>query len=96
MCSAVSNPLQPHGQVPLSMGFFRQEYWSGLPLSSPGDLTNPEMELKSPVSPALLVDLFITTEPPGKPKTMGNYYANPFHLPSLFIVLRLTCSPRGM
>ena len=31
------------------MGFFRQEYWSGLPFPSPGDLPNPEMEPTSPV-----------------------------------------------
>ena len=49
-------------QVRLPMGFLRQEYWSGLPLSSPGDLTNPEVE---PTSPALAGGFF-TTEPPGK------------------------------
>ena len=37
-------------QVPPSMGFYRQEYWSGLPFPSPGDLPNPEIE---PGSPAL-------------------------------------------
>ena len=37
-------------QAPLSMGFFRQEYWSGLPFPSPGDLPNPGIE---PGSPAL-------------------------------------------
>ena len=50
-------------QAPLSMGFPRQEYWSGLPLLSPGDLSNPKME---PVSPAL-AGRFFTTEPQGKP-----------------------------
>ena len=35
-------------QVSLSMGFFRQEYWSGLPFPSPGDPPNPEIELTSP------------------------------------------------
>ena len=45
------------------MGFPRQEYWSGLPFSSPGDLPNPRME---PRSPALTGGLF-TTELPGKP-----------------------------
>ena len=34
-------------QALLSMGFFRKEYWSGLPFPSPGDLHNPEMELTS-------------------------------------------------
>ena len=40
-------------QAPLSMGFFRQEYWSGLPVPSPGDLPDPGIEAMSPVSPAL-------------------------------------------
>ena len=50
-------------QAPPSMGFSRQEYWSGLPFSSPGDLTNPGIE---PRSPALEADA-LTCEPPGKP-----------------------------
>ena len=50
-------------QPPLSMGFPRQKYWSGLPFSSPGDLPNPEVEA---MSPALASGLF-ATEPPGKP-----------------------------
>ena len=41
----------PH-QAPLSMGFFRQEYWSGLPCPPPGDLPDPEIEPISPSSPA--------------------------------------------
>ena len=44
------------------MEFFRQEYWSGLPFPSPGDLPNPGIE---PMSPAL-AGRFFTTEPPGK------------------------------
>ena len=36
-------------QAPLSMEFSRQEYWSGLPFPSPGDLPNPEIDLVSPV-----------------------------------------------
>ena len=35
-------------QAPLSMGFSRQEYWSGLPFPSPGDLPDPEIEPRSP------------------------------------------------
>ena len=50
-------------QAPLSMGFSRQEYWSGLPFSPPGDLPNPGME---PVPPALQVDS-LPLAPPGKP-----------------------------
>ena len=49
-------------QTPLSMGFPRQEYWSGLPCPSPGDLPNPGVE---PRSPALQADSF-NAEPSGK------------------------------
>ena len=45
------------GQAPLSMDFFRQDYWSGLPFPS-GDLPDPGIELGR----------FFTTEPPGKPR----------------------------
>ena len=45
------------------MGFSRQEYWSGLPFPSPGDLPDPGIE---PRSPALEADA-LTSEPPGKP-----------------------------
>ena len=50
-------------QAPLSMGFSRQAYWSGLPFPSPGDLSNPGIE---PQSPTLQADA-LTSEPPGKP-----------------------------
>ena len=52
-------------QAPLSMGFCRQGYWSGLPFPPPGNLPKPGIETESPVSPALQADFF-TTEPPGK------------------------------
>ena len=48
-------------QVPLSMGFSRQEYWSGLPLPSPGDLHNPGIEPVSVMSPALAGGFFTTS-----------------------------------
>ena len=60
--SVVSDSLRPRGlahQAPLSMGFSRQEYWSGLPFSSPGDLPDPGIE---PRSPALQADA-LTSEP---------------------------------
>ena len=50
-------------QASLSKGLFRQEYWSGLPFPSPGDLPNPRIE---PRSPALQADSS-PSEPPGKP-----------------------------
>ena len=61
-------------QAPLSMGFPRQEYWSGLPFPPPGDLPNPGTEPKSLVPPALAGGFF-TTEPPGKP-TLGSVFLN--------------------
>ena len=49
-------------QASPSMGFSRQEYWSGLPLPSPGDLSNPKIE---PMSPALEADAL-----PSKPSIL--------------------------
>ena len=54
-------------QTPLSMGFSRQEHWSGLPFPSPGNLPNPEME---PWSPALQAD-YLPTELQGKSLGLG-------------------------
>ena len=52
-------------QTPLSMGFSRQEYWSGLPCPlPPGDLPDPGIK---PTTPALQADS-LPTEPPGKPQ----------------------------
>ena len=50
-------------QAPLSMVFARQEYWSGLPFPTPGDLPDPGIELESPA----LAGWFFTAEPPRKP-----------------------------
>ena len=50
-------------QAPLSMGFSRQEHWSGLPFHSPEDLPNTGFKPGSPT----LAGKFFTTEPPGKP-----------------------------
>ena len=57
-------------QAPPSMGFSRQEYWSGLPFPSPGDLPNSGIK---PGSPALQADA-LTSEPPGKHKTCFKVY----------------------
>ena len=54
-------------QAPLSMGFSRQEYWSGLLCPPPGDLPDPGIEPTSPASPALAGGLF-TSERPGELK----------------------------
>ena len=53
-------------QAPLAMGFSRQEYWSGLPYSPPGDLPDPEIE---PGSPALKADS-TPSELEGSPQTV--------------------------
>ena len=63
MFDPIVTPCTVAHQAPLSMGFSRQEYWSGLPLSSLGSLPDPVME---PMPPALAGGFF-TTEPPGKP-----------------------------
>ena len=63
--------LRPYGlyvacRSTLSMGFPRQEYWSGLLFPSPGYLPNPGIEPVSSTSPAL-AGIFFTPDPPGKP-----------------------------
>ena len=69
LTSAVSNSViswKLARQAPLSMGFSRQEYWSGLPFPPPGDLPSSGIGPAYPESPALSYGFF-TTEPPGKP-----------------------------
>ena len=68
---SLSDPLQPHGlyvahRAHLSMGFPRQEYWSGLLRPPPGHLPDPGIEPESPAAP-VSAGGFSTTEPPGKP-----------------------------
>ena len=67
-------------QVPLSMGFSRQEYCSGLPFPPPGDLPDPEIKPVSLVSPALAGGFF-TTEPPGKAHSKEQISHNLGYLP---------------
>ena len=58
-------------QAPLSMGFPRQEYWSGLPFPPAGDLPDSGIEPVSPASPALtggFIVIIFTAEPPQKAK----------------------------
>ena len=70
-------------QAPLSMGFSRQEYWTGLPFPSPGDLPDPGIKAGSPT---LQADS-LPSEPPGKPlfqerssqtTVLGNACISPF------------------
>ena len=63
-----ATPWTAASQAPPSMGFSRQEYWSGVPFPSPGDL--PDSGIK-PGSPALQADT-LPSKPPGKPKKCIN------------------------
>ena len=64
----VQSCLTLYNPVDYSLEFSRQEYWSGLPFPSPGDLPDPGIE---PGSPALQADA-LTSEPPGKPLDFQN------------------------
>ena len=71
-----------------SMEFSRQEYWSGFPFPSPGDLSNPGIE---PWSPALQADA-LSSEPPGRPQGLFSlvfvlFQWHTHHLKSLLILL---------
>ena len=68
-CPTLCGPMD---QAPQSVGFSRQEYWSGLPFPSPGDLPDPGIELSSP---ALQADA-LWTELPGK--SILNSFIRPF------------------
>ena len=72
-------------QAPLFLGFSRQEYWSGLPYSPPGDL--PDLGIK-PGPPALQADS-LPPEPPGKPR----FYVNK---PQKTISLKKIISPTSL
>ena len=60
-CPTLCDPMDCGHQAPLSMEFSKQEYWSGLPFPSPGDLPNPETK---PKPPALQADS-LSPEPSG-------------------------------
>ena len=62
-----ATPRTEAHRAPLSTEFSRQEYWSGLPFSPPGDLPDPGIEATSPAA-HVLAKGFFTTEPPGKPR----------------------------
>ena len=61
------------------MGFSRQEYWSGLPFPSPGDLPDAGIE---PKSPALQADA-LPSEPPGEPGVLGRFVKSVNSCPSV-------------
>ena len=64
-----ATPWTATRQAPLFMGFCRQEYWSGLPFPTPGDLPDPGIKPESSV----FAGRFFTTEPPEKPIVHLNY-----------------------
>ena len=72
LCSVVADsivtPWTAARQAPPSMGFFRQEYWSGLWFPPPGDLPNPGIRTSSPESPPLQVDSLLL-----------NHWGSPFY-----------------
>ena len=67
LCPTLATLWTVARQAPLSMGFSRQEHWSGLPFPSPGDLSDPGTE---PAFPALAGGFF-TAQAPGKPFPMN-------------------------
>ena len=82
MSKSFATPWTVARQAPLSIGFPRQEYWSGLPFPSPGKLPDPGHE---PIFPAL-AKRFFTTEPLGK----LNFFDSPFVV-SVMVVHSLYC-----
>ena len=96
-CLTLCDPMDCSPPGSTSMGFSRQEYWSGLPLASPGDLPDPGTE---PRSPALEADA-LTSEPPGKPTpfivTIKYCLCSPYCTTSpcsfLYPVVCTSCSP---
>ena len=60
-CQLFVTPWTVVFQAPLSMGFSRHEYWSGLPFPPPGDLPEPGIEPTALMSPALVGGFFTTT-----------------------------------
>ena len=95
MSNSFVTPWAVAHQAPLSMGFLRQEYWSGLPFPSLGDL--PHRRIK-PLFPALAGGFF-TSEPPGKPKNMymymNMYQFSPVAQSCPTLCNPMDCSPPG-
>ena len=73
-CPTLCDPMDSSQPGPPSKGFSRQEYWSGLPFPSPGDLPDPGIESQSP---ALQADAF-SFEPPGKLLSHVRIFAIPW------------------
>ena len=86
-CLTLCDPMDCNLPGILSMGFSRQEYWSGLPFPSPEDLPKPGIE---PRSPTLQADT-LPSEPPGKPDTYGSMYRYfiPFYCQIIFYYMNI-------
>ena len=84
-CPTLVTPWMVTCQAPLSMGFSTQEYWSGLPFPSPGDLPNSEIKSRSL---ALQAD-FLSSESQGKPKKTGVGSLSP--LQGIFLIQGSNC-----
>ena len=69
MSDSFTTPWTIALQAPLSMGFSRQNYWSGLPFPPPGDLSDPGIE---PGSPAMQADS-LPSEPPKKQGRLNGF-----------------------
>ena len=69
-------------QAPLSMGFYRQEYWSGLPFPSSGYLLNSGMETRSPT---LQADSLLSKPPGNPPQSYSSNYSKPCPFPSVVL-----------
>ena len=88
MSSSFATPWTVALQAPLSMGFPKQEYWSGLPVPSLGDLPNPGIE---PMSPAVQAD-YLPQSHQGSPSTLIDTIQISFGDSSSFpVLLRLQC-----
>ena len=88
-CLTLCHPVGCSRQAPLSMGFSRQEHWSGVPCLPSGDLPNPGIKPVSPISPA--VDSLLS-EPLGKPKLMVENLNQVFKRNSVMSLLLFLCS----
>ena len=71
VCPTLATPGTVARQAPLSTGFFRQEYWSGLPFLSPRDLPDSGIQ---PRSPALQADSLLTELPGGRLHRLGRHF----------------------
>ena len=88
MCSVVSNSATlwiVDSEAPLSIGFSRQVYWSGLPFPTPG-LPHPWVKSEAPAFPAFAGGFF-TSEPPGKPSCIVRLYFSRYYIVRLKMFL---------